>query len=178
MSGTFSSDINLNLALMPDEAVRPDVALAIAPVHYAVHSLHRGVSQVTGTWRPSSLEWPTIPPQMTLLVANHRKFYAVAAAAINAGQLVYITAAGQMALASAAAVGTLAQGWATQNVVLGATGEFILFEGLLAVTGAVAGTKYYTANAAGGIANAPGTVAQMVGIGIATDLIYMRIPLQ
>lgn len=172
----FNSGIDLQLASTPDSAIDPKTALAVLPLHYAIHALHKGTSQATGQWFPSSAEWSTISPAMSVLVGRHRRIYMVAAVAINAGQLTYVNAAGQMALASAAA-GTRAQAWATQNVAAGATGEFIMFEGLLAVTGAAAGRKYYLANVAGGIANAPGTVAQMVGIGIAANLIYMRIPL-
>lgn len=174
----FSSGINLQLPANPDDAVKPEIAIAILPLHYALHSLHKGVSQATGQWQPQPGEFASVSAGMSLLAGNHRRCYKVASVAIVAGQLVYITATGQMALASAAAAGTLAQGWATRDVGIGAVGEFVLFEGLLAVTGAVAGTRYYLSDIAGSIAAAPGTIPQLVGIGLEANLVYMKIPLQ
>lgn len=173
----FNSAINLNLSAVPDTLVDPRTALAIQPLHYALHAMHKGVSQVTGTWQPSAAEFASIPPASSILTGNHRKIYMVATAAITAGQLVYITAAG-MALSSANAAATLPQGWAVQSVANGAVGEFTLFEGLLGVAGAVMGTKYYAGNAAGTVAAAAGVVPMLLGVGVAANLIYMRIPIQ
>lgn len=174
----FSSSINLQLPEVPDAVLKPELALAISPLHYSIHALHKGVSFATGTWQPSAAEFPTIVPQQSLLAGNHRKIYLVAAVAITAGQLIYINGAGQAALSSTAVLGTIARGFCVQSVAAGATGEFVLFEGLLAIAGATAGTRYYANDAAGTIGVAAGTVPQLVGIGVAANLIYIRIAMQ
>lgn len=174
----INSDINLALPEVPDQLIKPEIAIAVAPMHYAMHALHKGASMATGAWRPMAAEWPTISLQQTLLAGKMRKCYLIAAVNINAGQLVYINGAGQMALASAAAAATLAQGICLQNVLLGATGEFMLFEGLVGIAGIVAGTKYYSQNAAGAIGVAAGAVPQLIGVGVAANQLYIRMHMQ
>lgn len=174
---SIQSNINLGLGEAPEQLTNVEIARALAPLHMAIHTLHRELSVATGNFTPSAAEMALLPVTTTLTAHRSHKIYLVAAVAIAAGQLIYINGAGQFALASAAAVGTTAQGIATSNIAMGARGEAILFEGLIGLAGIVAGTKYYCANIAGAVALAAGTVPQLIGIGVAPNYLALRIPL-
>lgn len=173
----INSGINLGLSEAPEQLSNVEIARAVAPLHMALHALHRELSIATGNFTPTAAEMQLLPASTTLTASRAHKIYLTAAVAITAGQLIYINAAGNAALASAAAAATTAQGIATMNVAAGVKGEFILFEGLVSIAGIVAGTKYYCANAAGGLGLVAGTVPQLVGIGVAPNYLALRIPL-
>lgn len=177
MSIGFNSNIQLGLSAVNNDAIKAELAMAVNPLYYALHNLHRGVSMATGDWNPSTAEFSTIAAGSQMSAGRHRKHYAIASVLITAGSLVYVLASGQMALATAATAASLAIGYATQTTAAGAWGEFILFEGAVAATGATPGNIYYLSNTAGAFSLAAGTVVQKVGICLTPNLIYLRISL-
>ena len=112
----------------------------------------------------------------TMLPAGDSK-EATASEALSAGQMVYITGAGEIALADATTTGKEAMGFVLAAVASAAVGK-IYFEGInTGVAGLTPGARYYLDTTAGGITDTPlaatGNIDQYVGRAIsATELSF------
>jgi hypothetical protein len=172
----INSELPVGVAESPDATVDIKTQIAVAPLHVGLHTLHRGISKLIGAWIPNPAEYSGITPATSVQTARMRKLYKQAAVAISAGQLIALDATGKVVLADATTM-TAVIGYATTNCAALGWGEFILFEGMLNITGVVSGTLYYLSNSPGSVSAVPGTTPIKVGIGIATGILYVKINL-
>ena len=145
----------------------------------------RAFEQYTGATQKDITEWSSLSPSDTLIRHQAGRLYAVASEAIAFGEFVNLhNVAGVLNIRKAnGAAGTVrpAYGYCstTGGIALGAKGEVILSQGLLAVGGLNPGQAIYLSAVAG----APTTVAltgagqleQFLGIGVAANLAYINI---
>lgn len=182
----INSVVNLNTpATVPDAFQDPEVRSAVELFINTMNNLLRSIEQYTGITQKDITLWNSLLPSDTLLRHQAGRLYVVASETINNGHFINLhNNAGVLnvrkAQGTAGAVRP-AHGFCSTNggLIAGQRGEVILSQGLLAISGVLPGQAVYLSTVAGTAQSTPltgaGQLEQYLGVGVATDLVYIDI---
>lgn len=182
----INSIINLNLpAVVPDAFQNPEVRAAVELFLNTFNNLLRSIETFSGITPKDVTTWDVLGPSDTLLRYQLGRLYPIASEDIPFGSFVNLHDVGGdlRARKANAAAGSVrpARGYCSQDggIVTGDRGEIILSLGLVGIAGVAPGQEIFLSTAAG-VATlvapvAAGTLTQFLGIGVATDIVYVDI---
>lgn len=183
--------LNLPFDIRLSDTLPPGVPAEMAPVIAEMFNAFQQLQYVMHTYlgigqRIQSL-WPSLSYSLTLHRASQGRFYALASEAITYGAAVNLhPSGGVLKIRNANATNNTKPcfGFCTAigGIASGATGEVILFSGLLTgVSGLTIGTRYFLSTTNGLItATDPvvaGAIGQAVGIAVDTTALLFQIDL-
>lgn len=183
-----NSVVNLNApATVPDGFENPEVRAAVELFLGSQLNLLRALEQYVGITQKDITLWNSIVPSDTLLRHQAGRLYVTASEAISFGHFINLhNNAGVLNCRKAqGTAGTVrvAQGYCNDadGAAIGERTEVILSSGLLAVGGVAPGQAIYLSTVAGVPTTVPltgaGQLEQFLGIGVATNLVYIDISL-
>lgn len=181
-----NSQINLNIpAVAPDGFTEPQVKAAVEMFLASMNNMLREIERYSGITVKDITLWNSLLPSDTLLRHQLGRLYPIAGEAIAFGDFINCyNDAGTMKIRKAnATAGTVrpARGFCTNSggIALGARGEVILSQGLLAISGVNSGDAVFLSTSAGqGTLVAPGGAGQLeqfLGFAVATNLVQVDI---
>lgn len=191
MSGqpsTVNSVVNIGLPSSPPDGFKnPEVVELYRVFAQTANNLLRAMEQYGGFTQKDRSIWGELTPEETLLRSFQGRLYVVASETINAGEFINLhnTAGVLNVRKSNGSAGTVrpAHGYCstTGGILVGETGEVILSQGILSIGGVSPGQAIYLSTTPGGAQNVPltaaGQLSQFLGIGVATDVVYIDISL-
>lgn len=176
-----NSLINLSIpATAPDGFTEPQVKAAVELFLNGFNNFLREFERYTGATQKDVTLWPNLLPSDTLIRNQAGRLYAIASEAISVGDFVNLhNVAGVLNVRKANGAAGLvkpANGYCstTGGVALGASGEFILSQGILTITGILPGQNIYLSTTPGLASVTPltgaGQLEQYIGVGVANNL--------
>lgn len=184
----INSIVNLNVpAIAPDGFTDPQVRAAVELFLTGLNNFLRNFEQYTGATQKDVTLWQSLVPSDTLIKHQMGRLYGVAGENLIAGDFInLVNNAGVLNFRKAnGTAGTIrpAHGYCstTGGIAIGATGEVIVAQGILAVSGILPGQAIYLSTIAGLATVTPltgaGQLEQFIGIGVANNLAYIDITL-
>lgn len=181
-----NSVVNLNVpAIAPDGFTTPEVRAAVELFLNGFNNFLRSFEQYVGATQKDVTLWPFLVPSDTLLRHQAGRLYGVAGEVLANGDFVNIyNNAGILNFRkSNGTAGTIrpAHGYCSTSggIGIGAIGEIILAQGILAVSGILPGQPIYLSTSAGlattTALTGAGQLEQYIGIGVANNLAYIDI---
>lgn len=182
----INSVINLNLpAVVPDAFTNPEVRAAVEMFLNTFNNLLRSIEQFGGFTSKDVTQWNVLQPSDTLLRYQLGRLYPIASEDIPFGSFINLhDSGGELRARKAnAAAGSVrpARGYCSQDggILTGERGEIILSLGLVGIAGVAPGQEIFLSTIAG-VATlvapvAVGTLTQYLGVGVATDIVYVDI---
>lgn len=183
---SINSLIDLSLpSVTPEAFENPEVRAALEIFITTQTNLLHALEQYLGVTQKDTSLWSILKASDTLLAHQLNRFYAIAGENLAQNDIINIyndsgTAKARKANATSGSVRP-ARGFCstTGGVTSGNRGEFILSQGIIAVSGVVAGDIVYLSTTAGTLTlTAPtgaGQLEQFFGFGVATDLVLMNL---
>ena len=182
MANTTGYSTNLGLSLTPeyDSSKFPEAWQDSVRVRNSIRVLQAALDAYTGNTPAISANYSAISPQSSLQIQNLCKIYLPCSDVLIPGCPVNIYDSGAGAakarLASSAAAATLTRGIYVDaaNSVIGNTVPILLFGADFFISGLTVGALYYTQDAPGTLGVTPGTVPQVVGVALSTNLLWLN----
>lgn len=181
-----NSIINLSLpAIAPDGFTNPEVKAAVELFLSGLNNMLREFERYVGATQKDVTLWSSIVPSDTLIRHQAGRLYAVADENIIVGDFInLVNSAGILHVRKANGAAGLVKptdGYCSTagGVALGAIGEFILSQGILAITGILPAQRVYLSATPGLAGITPltgaGQLEQFIGVGVAPNLAYINI---
>lgn len=189
--GRLNSLINISLpAQVPENFTQPEVVQAVRMFIGALTALIQGIEQFTGITQKDTTQWSVLSPNDTLLKANLGRLYIMAGENMNYFHFANIyndTGVAKARKATSFDVGDAAprkcHGYCNQagGAIAGTMTEIIVGQGIMPITGVVAGADLWLSPSSGLAQLTPDTTAthleQHLGFGVGTDIAYVDIAL-
>lgn len=177
VSGGYTAPIDFRIGQTPPPVASFDDVNSInGEIYASLQQMINALVNYCGIGPQLASNWSLLAgSSRTLLSANLRRFYAVAAENIGQGAIVSLVGSGgavQVRNANATNNTRIADGFCSTSggITAGAAGEVILGSGVVAINGLTPGQRYWLATTNGLIQNVPATAAgnveQILGIAI------------
>lgn len=182
----INSSINIGLpASVPENFQNPEVRALYELMSTVISNFHKTIEQYVGITQKDITLWSSLQPTDTLLRHQAGRLYTIAGENLSAGHLINLYAdAGLLKARRADAAAGLVKpchGYCSTSggILSGETGEFILSQGILAISGVTVGQLLFLSTTPGlataSVLSGAGQLRQFIGIGVATDLAYIDI---